>query len=114
MPDPTTARARPEGVRTATLPSLIGSACPVEEIARLVDVTFERVGKVFRMIHRLMLFLAFLLLIPRSAVAIEVLWDTMSFDLSATPEPATLLLWGTSAAGLGLARRFRRRQQHAA
>jgi hypothetical protein len=40
-------------------------------------------------------------------------WDSARFDL-ATPEPATLLLFGTSAVGLGLARRLRRGRQHAA
>jgi hypothetical protein len=35
--------------------------------------------------------------------------------IAATPEPATLLLWGTSAAGLGLVRWYRRRgRAHAA
>jgi hypothetical protein len=34
--------------------------------------------------------------------------------IAATPEPATLLLWGTSAAGLGLARWRRRGRAHAA
>jgi hypothetical protein len=33
--------------------------------------------------------------------------------IAATPEPATLLLWGTSAAGLGLARWYRRRAHSA-
>jgi len=37
------------------------------------------------------------------------------FDVTVTPEPATLLLFGTTGAGLGLARWYRRRgQQHAA
>ncbi len=31
-------------------------------------------------------------------------------DLAETPEPTTLLLWGTSMAGLGLAARWRRTQ----
>jgi MYXO-CTERM domain-containing protein len=33
-------------------------------------------------------------------------------DLAATPEPTTLLLWGTAMAGLGLAARWRRRRQN--
>jgi hypothetical protein len=32
-------------------------------------------------------------------------------DVAATPEPATILLWGTSMAGLGLAARWRRCRQ---
>lgn len=32
-------------------------------------------------------------------------------DLAATPEPATILLWGTTMAGLGLVTRWRRRRQ---
>jgi hypothetical protein len=42
------------------------------------------------------------------------LWDSARFDLQPTPEPATLFLFGTSTAGLGLARWFRRGRQHAA
>jgi len=34
-----------------------------------------------------------------------------TFDAVATPEPTTLLLFGTTMAGLGLARRKRRSQQ---
>jgi hypothetical protein len=43
-------------------------------------------------------------------------WQTDSavYEFQATPEPATLLLWGTGAAGLGLVRRFRSGRQHAA
>jgi hypothetical protein len=38
---------------------------------------------------------------------------TMTPDpVSATPEPGTLLLWGTSMAGLGLATRWRRCSQN--
>jgi hypothetical protein len=40
--------------------------------------------------------------------------DSARFDLQLTPEPATLLLWGTSAAGLTLARWYRRTHAHAA
>jgi hypothetical protein len=36
--------------------------------------------------------------------------DSFEFDLQPTPEPATLFLWGTSAAGLGLVRWVRRRR----
>jgi hypothetical protein len=36
---------------------------------------------------------------------------TFDFGMTPTPEPATLLLWGTSAAGLGLIRWVRRRQR---
>jgi hypothetical protein len=35
--------------------------------------------------------------------------DFLNADLNPVPEPATLLLWGTSAAGFGLARWYRRR-----
>jgi hypothetical protein len=44
-------------------------------------------------------------------------WDTAQFDFQPIPEPVTLLLWGTGAAGLGLARWYRRRtreREHAA
>lgn len=37
-------------------------------------------------------------------------WDSMVFELQPIPEPATLLLWGTGAAGLGVARWIRRRR----
>ena len=39
-------------------------------------------------------------------------WDSMTFDLQPIPEPATLLLWGTGAAGLGVARWLKRRRAH--
>ena len=38
-------------------------------------------------------------------------WDSAEFALQPTPEPTALLLWGTSAAGLGLVR-WRRRRAH--
>ena len=37
-------------------------------------------------------------------------WFKASFDLTPTPEPTTLLLWGTAMAGLGVARRRRSRK----
>jgi hypothetical protein len=37
-------------------------------------------------------------------------WFNASFDLTSTPEPTTLLLWGTAMAGLGVARRCRSRK----
>ncbi len=37
--------------------------------------------------------------------------EGIAADLAATPEPTTVLLWGTTFAGLGLAR-WRRRRQH--
>ena len=37
-------------------------------------------------------------------------WFNASFDLTPTPEPTTLLLWGTAMAGLGVARRCRSRK----
>jgi hypothetical protein len=37
-------------------------------------------------------------------------WFQASFDLTPTPEPTTLLLWGTAMAGLGVARRRRSRK----
>ena len=45
------------------------------------------------------------------------LFDSGDAEIHPTPEPATLLLWGTGAAGLGLARWYRRRasaREHAA
>jgi hypothetical protein len=40
--------------------------------------------------------------------------DSARYDFQATPEPATLLLFGTSAAGLTLARLYSRKRAHAA
>lgn len=40
----------------------------------------------------------------------DKLWVASDSDLEPTPEPTTFLLWGTSMAGLGLARWRRRRQ----
>jgi hypothetical protein len=37
-------------------------------------------------------------------------WFQASFDLTPTPEPTTLLLWGTTMAGLGVAHRRRSRK----
>jgi hypothetical protein len=37
-------------------------------------------------------------------------WRNVEFDLQPIPEPATLLLWGTGAAGLGVARWVKRRR----
>ncbi len=37
--------------------------------------------------------------------------DSATDEVSAVPEPTTLLLWGTTVAGLGLARWKRRRQK---
>jgi len=50
-------------------------------------------------------------LIPWSQdfVGQDDVWFQASFDLTPTPEPATLLLWGTAMAGLGVARRRRGR-----
>jgi hypothetical protein len=51
-----------------------------------------------------------------SGFPLELLFNTQSanFEMDAlvTPEPTTLLLWGTSMAGLGLASRWRRRRQN--
>ena len=44
----------------------------------------------------------------------ELLAPPPGIPLEPVPEPATLLLWGTSAAGLTLARWYRRRPAHAA
>ena len=38
--------------------------------------------------------------------------DSATVEVSAVPEPATLILWGTTMAGLGLAARWRRRRQN--
>jgi hypothetical protein len=98
-------------VALAQAPGLIaeGAATPSLERARQCQTN------AFTLMPRLVLGFALLAVICvfllGGFLSPSVSFAQTAAELGATPEPTTLLLWGTTMAGLGLAARWRRSSQ---